>query len=261
MRFAALSGRTVAMSGLVGRVTATLSVLVGVVTAGPVAPAGAAVERVEIVGTRFSPPQVEIEVDDSVIWRAEDGGHTVSAADGSFDSSHRGVMREGDQFRWRFRVPGTYAYFCRIHRDDGMRGSVVVVDPSDPGAATTTSRLSPVTAPAATSSTAPAPTTSTVPTTTTTRPLATSSSTSRSIATATTEPSGELLRPRTAPALNPAAPVGGSRAGARSTDWEAAAGGAEGEQGPAPPLVAVGLLVVAAVVGAAAVAVRRGRRA
>ena len=100
---------------------------------------------------RFTPARVQIELGDSVIWEAGDDGHTVTARDGTFDSSSRGLMAEGDQFRWRFRVPGTYAYFCRVHQNRGMQGEIVVVDPSG---ATTTTRLTPVTAAATTSTTA-----------------------------------------------------------------------------------------------------------
>ena len=256
MRFAALSGRTVSMSGLVRRVSATLVLLAGMVAAMPAGPAGAAVERVEMAGTRFSPARVEIEVGDSVIWEAADGRHTVTARDGSFDSSSRGAMAEGDQYRWRFRIPGTYGYFCRVHQKQGMQGTIVVVDPSAP--TTTTARVTPVTAAATTSSTAATTTTTAAPTTTTTRPLATSSTTSMSVATATTEPSGTPLTPQEPPALNPAAPVVGSGADALP-EAQAAARRADAEDDPTPYLVAVGLLAVLAAAGAGSIAARRRR--
>lgn len=175
-------------------------------------PAEASVTRVDASGTRFTPARVEIELGDSVIWEAGDDGHTVTAADGSFDSSSRGFMSEGDQFRWRFRVPGTYAYFCRVHQSRGMKGEVVVVDPDAP--TTSSTRLTPVTAAVTTSTTAPTATTvSTEPPTTTTRPLATSSSTSPAIATSTTAPVGTPVTPQEPPTLNPSAPVVGSADG------------------------------------------------
>ena len=107
MRFRPFSGRTVRMSGLVRRVGAALVLVTAfaVVSAGP---AGAYVTRVEAGGMRFTPARVEIELGDTVIWEAGDDGHTVTARDGSFDSSSRGLMDEGDQFRWRFRAPGRY---------------------------------------------------------------------------------------------------------------------------------------------------------
>ena len=246
------------MSGLLQRVGATGVLLTGVVAALPAGPAGAAVERVQMAGTGFTPARVQIGVGDSVVWEAADGRHTVTARDGSFDSSSRGAMAEGDEYRWRFRIPGTYAYFCRVHRSQGMQGTVVVVDRSAP---TTTSRLTPVTAAATTSSTAPTTTTTTAPTTTTTtttRPLATSSTTSRSMATATTEPKVTPIEPQEPPALNPAAPVLGA-GGDALPEAQAAARRAEAEDDPTPYLMAVGLLVVLAAAGAGSVAVRRRR--
>jgi plastocyanin len=176
----------------------------GVIGAVPARPAGAYVERVKLASQRFTPPRVQIQLGDSVIWEAGDEGHTVTARDGSFDSSDRGLMAEGDQFRWRFRVPGTFAYYCRMHQSRGMVGDVVVVDP---GAPTTTTGLTPVTAAATTSTTAAATTETTLPVTTTSRKLATSSTTSLRQATSTTVLPGAPADPQEAPALNPNAPV------------------------------------------------------
>jgi plastocyanin len=175
-----------------------------VIGAVPTRPAGAYVERVELANQRFDPARVQIYVGDSVIWEAADDDHTVTARDGSFDSSYRGMMAEGDQFRWRFRVPGTYAYYCRVHNSRGMVGEVVVVDPY---ATTSTTRLTPVTAAATTSTTAAATTETTLPVTTTSRPLATSSTTSLRQITSTTVPTGTPAVPQEPPALNPNAPV------------------------------------------------------
>ena len=130
-------------------VTAVAGVI-GVVRARP---AEAAIRQVDMADMRFSPARLQISPGDTVVWEAGDDSHTVSARDGTFDSSSRGTMDEGDQFRWRFRMPGTFAYFCRVHQSRGMQGEIVVVDPS-----TTTTRLTPVTAAATTSTTAAATT-------------------------------------------------------------------------------------------------------
>jgi plastocyanin len=195
------------MSGPGWRVTGALvlvTAVAGVIGILPARPAGAFVERVEMAGQRFNPPRVEIQMGDSVIWEAGDDGHTVTARDGSFDSGDRGLMAEGDQFRWRFRSPGTYAYYCRVHQSRGMVGEVVVTDPSDP---TSTTRLTPVTAAATTSTTVDYSTTTTAPITTTSRELATSSTTSLKQVTSTTAPPGVAAVPQDAPALNPNAPI------------------------------------------------------
>ncbi|HET9771210.1 MAG TPA: plastocyanin/azurin family copper-binding protein [Acidimicrobiia bacterium] len=216
--------------------------LFGLVAAGialPGAPsARAATAEVTAGGTRFTPPRVEIEAGDSVVWEATDDRHTVTSRDGLFDSSPRGFMGDGDAYRFRFRLPGRYAYFCRVHQSQGMQGEVVVVDPSAP--TTTTTRLTPVSAAATSSSTA---TTTTAPTTTTTRQLATSSTTSRSIATATTAPTGTPAAPQEPPALNPNTPVVGSpdASGDDLPGVQAAARTSDGTDGPGTAVV-VGVL-------------------
>ena len=208
MRFRPISGRTVRMSGLSQRVGAAFVLVAALALLSP-RPAEAYVTRVEMAGTKFSPAKVQIEIGDSIIWEAADDGHTVTARDGSFDSSSRGLMSEGDQYRWRFRTPGSYAYFCRVHGDRGMKGEIVVVDPAAP--TTSSTRLTPVTAAATTSTTAsPLTTASTAPATTTSRPLATSSTTSRAVATSTTAPVGTPVAPQEPVAINPSTPVVGT---------------------------------------------------
>ncbi|MGH9011756.1 MAG: cupredoxin domain-containing protein [Acidimicrobiia bacterium] len=247
-----MSGRTGRVAGALVLVTAATGVI-GVV---PTPPAGAAVERVEMAGMRFTPARVQIQMGDTVIWEADDDGHTVTARDGSFDSSSRGAMSEGDQFRWRFRVPGTFAYYCRVHQSRGMQGEVVVVDPS---AATTTTRLTPVTA-AATTSTTAATTETTLPVTTTSRELATSSTTSLRQITSTTVPAGTPAVPQEPPALNPNAPVVTGSGSSVLPDAQAAARRTEAKDnlGPAIALGVIGGVLVAAGGGAALRA--RGRR-
>lgn len=208
---------------------------------------------------RFTPAKIQVALNDSVIWEAADEGHTVTARDGSFDSSSRGLMAEGDQYRFRFRVPGTFGYFCRVHMNRGMVGEIVVVDPSAP--ATTTTRVTPVTA-AATTSTMPV-TTTTAPVTTTSRVLATSSSTSPAVATSTTAPRGTAALPNEAPAVNPATPVispNPADEGDEISQAQAAATrSSDGDGGP-EPLVVAGLLAVVAVIAAAVAFRTRPRR-
>ena len=218
-------------------------------------PAGAATTRVAIGGMRFTPPRVEIAMGDSVLWEAADEGHTVTARDGSFDSSPRGLMAEGDQYRFRFRLPGTFAYFCRVHQARGMKGEVVVVDPAAP--TTTTTRLTPVSA-AATSSTAT--TATTAPTTTTSRPLATSSTTSQSVATATTAPPGAPAVPGEPPTLNPNARIVGTPAsGTDLSEEQAGARRSEGDGAGPGPAIGLGLLAALGIAGGT-LARRKSRR-
>lgn len=232
-----------------------VTAVAGVIGVVPNRPAGAAVGRVDMAGTRFNPARLQIQTGDTVIWEAYDDGHTVTAGDGSFDSSSRGTMAEGDQFRWRFRTPGTYAYYCRVHRSRGMQGEIVVVDPS---AATSTTRLTPVTAAATTSTTAAATTETTLPVTTTSRPLATSSTTSLRQITSTTVPAGTPAVPQEPPALNPNAPVLTGSGTSVLPDAQAAARRSEAEQDPLP--VAAIVVIAALALFGGFVGVRTHRR-
>lgn len=228
----------------------------GVIGVVPTRPAGADIERVEMSGMRFEPARLEIQTGDTVVWEAEDDSHTVTARDGSFDSSSRGTMAEGDQFRWRFRLPGTYAYYCRVHHSRGMRGEIVVVDPS---AATSTTRLTPVTAAATTSTTAAATTETTLPATTTSRPLATSSTTSLRQITSTTVPAGSPAVPQEPPALNPNAPVLTGAGTSELPEAQAAARRSEAAQDPLPVVAIVAIAALALFGGFAGVRTHRRR--
>ena len=71
----------------------------------------------------FDPPDAAIEPGSTITW-TNNGAvpHTVTAADGSFDS---GVLNPGDSYTVAFDGQGTITYFCAIHPE--MRGSVTVV--------------------------------------------------------------------------------------------------------------------------------------
>lgn len=236
-----------------------VTAVTGVIGVVPSRPAGAAIEQVEMAGTKFNPARLQIQAGDTVVWEAGDDSHTVTARDGTFDSSTRGTMDEGDQFRWRFRVPGSYAYFCRVHQSRGMQGEIVVVDPS---AATSTTRLTPVTAAATTSTTAAATTATTLPVTTTSRVLATSSTTSLRQITSTTVPDGAPVVPQEPPALNPNAPVLTGSGTSVLPEAQAAARRTDEKDSLAPGIAlgVVGALLVAAGGGAALRARGRSRR-
>jgi plastocyanin len=233
---------------------ALVTAVAGVIGALPGRPAGAYVERVDMAKTRFDPPRLQVQAGDTVIWEAVDDGHTVSARDGSFDSSSRGLMSEGDQFRWRFRAAGRYAYYCRVHQNRGMQGEILVVDP-----AAGTNPLTPMTA-AATTSTTAAATTTTAPTTTTSRPLATSSTTSLYRATSTTVLEGTPAAPQEPPALNPNAPVLTGSGTSVLPDTQAASRRTDAEDGNLVPTIALGAVGVLLVLAGGGAAFRsRGR--
>lgn len=250
------------MSGRLWRDGATVVLVAGLIGVIPavVPPASGATAQVVLGEMRFNPTRLEIALGDSVNWEAADDGHTVTAADGSFDSSPRGLMSEGDEYRYRFRVPGTYAYSCRVHASRGMRGEITVVDPYAP--TTSSTRVTPVTAAAPTPTSAAAPQTLTTapPATTTSRPLATSSSTSPAIATSTTAPAGTALLPQEAPALNPSTPVVGSaEADANLPEAQAAARRMAAEDDPLPAIALAAAVALAGFGGFVGVRARRRR--
>ena len=70
----------------------------------------------------FSPAEIKIGKGTEVVWKNSDGvDHTVTAADGSFDS---GTLGPGGEYKKRFDKPGTYPYICEMH--PSMAGSIVV---------------------------------------------------------------------------------------------------------------------------------------
>ena len=69
---------------------------------------------------------VVIGVNNTVTWTNNDNEpHTVTAADGSFDS---GNMNPGATFTYTFTKPGTYMYICTYH--PWMHGYVTVIQPT-----------------------------------------------------------------------------------------------------------------------------------
>jgi plastocyanin len=249
------------MSGRAWRVVSA-SVLVGALM-GPIAarPAGAVTTRVTMADMKFTPARLEVQLGDTVVWLAGDDDHTVTARDGSFDSSPRGLMAQGDEFRWRFRVPGDYPYYCRVHGNRGMQGEIVVTDPSAPATATTL-RPAPATAEATTSTTGgEVSTTTAAPTTTTTRVLATSSTTSPTAYIKATAPPGVPAVPQEPPTLNPAAPVVASESPGGGSLPETPTASRRSDSSRLPLAVGLGAAAVLVLGGGGLLVRRRGSRA
>jgi plastocyanin len=91
-------------------------------TDGSVPVAGALATRLPMQQYSFLPPAASIQRGTTVTWSNEDEAvHTVTAADGSFDS---GRMPIGSTFSMTFAASGTYEYMCSLHT--AMRGTLVV---------------------------------------------------------------------------------------------------------------------------------------
>ena len=159
-------------------VAATLCVAVTVISAAAgsaAAPNGR--DTVDVSGTTFNPdPLNDVLVGGRVVWKFLDGPHTVTA-DGDpplFDSR---TMRAGEEYAFTFKDPGTYTYRCQVHQDQGMVGTINVIEPAPETttttttAATTTTTAGPVATTTTTTSPATTPTTE-PPTTSTTQPVA-----------------------------------------------------------------------------------------
>ncbi|MGI8552328.1 MAG: plastocyanin/azurin family copper-binding protein [Dehalococcoidia bacterium] len=100
-----------------------LSALAAGPLAAPTAPARAADQSIQVGDNFFAAADLTIAAGDTVFW-TNNGTvvHTVTAADGSWDS---GGLTPGQSFSQMFPSPGTYPYLCVIH--DGMSGTVTVV--------------------------------------------------------------------------------------------------------------------------------------
>ncbi|MGI8774651.1 MAG: cupredoxin domain-containing protein [Actinomycetota bacterium] len=91
----------------------------------------------KVIDTNFIPRTITVEAGATVNWeQTGDQPHSVTAADGSFDSSPKcgpidsdKCLGMGDTFSYAFDEPGEFTYYCRVHGlpdGTGMVGTVVV---------------------------------------------------------------------------------------------------------------------------------------
>jgi plastocyanin len=82
---------------------------------------------VNITDDAFSPTTITVAKGTSVTWTTTGSdGHTVTANDGSFDSSNGtgATLAAGRVFTQTFATAGTFAYHCKIH--SSMPGTITV---------------------------------------------------------------------------------------------------------------------------------------
>jgi len=100
---------------------ASLSVLIQF---GPTSAQQGAVAEVSVIDFAFDPGTTTVPAGTTVTWTNNGNRpHTVTAADGSFDS---GRLDPGEQFSQAFDRPGTYSYQCGFHPE--MQGTIVVTE-------------------------------------------------------------------------------------------------------------------------------------
>ncbi|WP_395377291.1 plastocyanin/azurin family copper-binding protein [Marinicella sp. W31] len=100
----------------------------------------AEVHEVLVSSNNFSPSALTIEAGDTVRWINTGGSHNVVARDNSFRCAEgcdgQGGNGNASASAWQvevtFRQTGTINYFCEPHDVFGMRGSITVVEPTEP---------------------------------------------------------------------------------------------------------------------------------
>lgn len=85
-------------------------------------------------GLAFDPPVIEVSPMTPVTWDWTDHGgqRNVVALDGAFDSGRTNAQM-GTSYQHVFDEKGEYAFVSEPHRDEGMKGAVIVRDPPATG--------------------------------------------------------------------------------------------------------------------------------
>jgi len=95
-------------------------------------PLFAATHVVEIMLAEFTPPELTINVGDTVLWRNNSFlQHTITSGtscspNGIFNS---GLLDPDAEFSHTFTAVGSFPYLCTLHCLAGMRGTVTVDAP------------------------------------------------------------------------------------------------------------------------------------
>lgn len=76
----------------------------------------------------FAPAAIRITQGTTVTWTWVDGHHNVVAEGDEFSS---GSAEEDATFEYVFESLGTYLYLCTPHESIGMKGAVIVEEPTD----------------------------------------------------------------------------------------------------------------------------------
>ena len=86
--------------------------------------------EVAMRGDDFDPANITVPTGTTVRWTNLDGEvHTSTSATGRWNS---GAVSPGVTYSFSFTTPGTFLYYCTVHRESGMVGRVVVSGTSVP---------------------------------------------------------------------------------------------------------------------------------
>tara|TARA_Y100000994_G_scaffold130038_1_gene106542 strand:- start:2139 stop:2579 length:441 start_codon:yes stop_codon:yes gene_type:complete len=76
----------------------------------------------------YSEKIVRVDVGDTVVWKAKDKGHNVEfiKKGGAPEGVKKFKSKLSKDTKYKFEVPGIYAYQCTPHKNMGMIGFVIV---------------------------------------------------------------------------------------------------------------------------------------
>lgn len=75
-----------------------------------------------IEALRYSPPTIEVNKGDTIVWRNKDPfPHTVTTQNRAFDS---GQIAEGKSWKFKAKQSGEFTYICTLHPT--MKGTLIV---------------------------------------------------------------------------------------------------------------------------------------
>jgi plastocyanin len=78
-------------------------------------------------GFKYDPEDVTVKVGDTLTWTNSGGTkHTVSSESGQAVEFKSPTMQVGETYVRTFDKPGTFTYFCSIHGDTVMKGTITV---------------------------------------------------------------------------------------------------------------------------------------
>ena len=78
-------------------------------------------------GFKYEPADITVKVNEALTWTNQAAAkHTVTATDGQPITFKSPTLSQGDTFVQTFNTPGTYTYFCSIHGESKMKGTITV---------------------------------------------------------------------------------------------------------------------------------------